>query len=73
MAEEGLRVLLSLVASDGLPPHIAPPSNDALRGTERRRRRSDIEVEDRLTRWLRLPGIVVDNVANLPSLAIHVA
>lgn len=73
MTKEWLRVLLSLVSSDGLPPDVCTPSNNAFSAASWRSCRSDVEVEDRLTCGFRLAGVVVDDVSNLLFLAVDVS
>lgn len=73
MTEEGLRILLSLVAPDGFPPHICAPSNNALGRASRSSGRPDVKVEDRFTSGLRFAGVIVDDVADLLFLAIDLS
>lgn len=73
VSEEGLRVLLSLVASDSLPPDVCTPSDNALGGASWSGGRSDVEVEDRFTSWLRFTGVVVDDISDLLSLAVDIS
>lgn len=76
MTEEWLRVLLSYVATDGLPPHVATPADDSLGGSQRRSGGADIEVENRLiviVYLLSLARVVVNDVSNLLLLAIDLA
>lgn len=71
MAEEWLRILFSHVTANGLPPHIAAPSDNAFGGTLRSGRRANIEEEDGLVVILVvLTRVVVDDIANLLLLAV---
>jgi hypothetical protein len=67
---QGLWILLPFVTPDGLPPHVATPTDDAFRGSQGRSCRPDVEVEDGLTCGLRLAGVVVDYVSDLFPLAV---
>lgn len=73
MAEERLRILLSLVASNCLPPHVSGPSDDSFCRALGSGSRSNIEVEDWFARGLRFAGVVIDNVADFCSFAVDVA
>lgn len=65
-----LWILFPFISPDGLPPHVATPTDDAFRGSQGRSCRSNVEVEDGLACGLRLAGVVVDYVSNFFSLAV---
>lgn len=73
VAKERLRVLLSLVTANSLPPHICAPSDDSLGASQRRGRRTDIQVEDGLTGGLRLSRVVVDDVSDLLLFTVDIS
>lgn len=73
MAKEGLRILLSLVTSNCLPPHVSGPPNDSFCRALGSGSRSNVEVEDWFTRGLRLAGVVVDDVPDFCSFTVDVA
>lgn len=71
-----MRILLALIAANGLPPDIAAPSNDALSGTLGRSCRTNIEIEDGLVVFVRLflfARVVVDDVSDFLAFAIHLS
>lgn len=73
VAEEWLRILLSLVSSDSFPPDVRTPSDNTFSAASRCSCRSDIEVEDWFTCRLRLTRVVVNHITNLLFLAVDVS
>lgn len=65
--------LLTRLAALCSPPYIATPAHQPLGGARRCQSWADIEVEDGFTSRLGLPGVVVDDVADLLLLAVDVA
>jgi hypothetical protein len=61
------------VATDGLPPGIGTPTDNALSRAQRSSSRTNIKEEDRLAISIRLTRVVVDNVSNLLPLAVDLA
>jgi hypothetical protein len=55
------------------PPYIATPAHQPLGSSRRCHSRAHIEVEDGFASRLGLPGVVVDNVADLLLFAVDVA
>lgn len=72
-AEERLGILLSLVTTDCLPPHVCAPSDNTLSRALRCCCRSNVQHKGGLSISLGLARIVVNDIADLLALSIDLS